>query len=136
MFNDYMFDKPVGSNRAYSIQLKHKGVKYAFIVVENNKGLPIGMIAYKGAIIARAGTIVLRDSKYYFKGLDANARAKCLFGKMTVNNSSIALLAALALSKGASSKEILKILSSFTDESEVIAKVLSKGIVKYQKIKV
>lgn len=118
-------------NRAFAYQLKHKRVKYSFIIIENKHAMPIGILAYKGAITPRPGFVFLENEVYYFMGLSEGARAKCLFGKMSPVEDALTRMTSLALARDTDPRDVLGVLIKNTGEVRDFSEVLIKGIRKY-----
>lgn len=118
-------------NRAFAYQLKHKGIKYSFIIVENKHAMPVGIIAYKGAITPRPGFVYLEKELYYFMGLSEGARAKCLFGKMSSIEDALTRMTSLALARDTTPVDVIKVLAQNTGNVKDFSEILIKGIRKY-----
>ena len=118
-------------NRAFAYQLKHKRIKYSFILVENKHAMPVGIIAYKGAITSRPGTVYLENELYYFRGFSEGARAKSLYGKMTPIEDALTRMTSLALARDTTPVDVIKVLTQNTGDVKDFSNVLIKGIRKY-----
>jgi hypothetical protein len=118
-------------NTAFAYQLKYKKTKYSFIIVEDKDKLPISVIAYKGAIIARSGFVFIEDTLPYFIGITERARAKCIGNKMSSTEAALADMTSLALFSKVDKYQIIESLRSNTGDIQAFSNILSKGIRKY-----